>query len=280
MKERTARRLGSIATGVIIPALIVVAWELIAVRLHNPSILPRVETVLDRLVHPFRDVLRTGSLLFNTGVSAIRVLCGFFIAAVVGIPLGLAMGRIPVVRNLFKPLIEVVRPLCPIAWIPFALAVFRTASLPNVFGIRYSDTILDHVQIGMLFILFWGGFFPILLNTIHGVAGVRNVYLEAALTLGASPRQLFSKVILPAALPSIMTGLRVGLGICWFVIIAAEMLPGSEAGVGYLIIYAYQLGEMDVIIAGMILIGLVGALLSRGLELAAVPISRWQAKER
>jgi NitT/TauT family transport system permease protein len=280
MKQRAGSRLTPILAGAVIPLVIIAVWQLIAVRLHNPSVLPRVEAVIDRLIHPFQDVLKTGSLFFNTGVSAFRVMWGFGCAVIIGIPLGLAMGRIGLVRRLFKPIIEVMRPLCPIAWIPFALAVFRTSSVPNLFGIRYTDTILDHVQIGMIFILFWGGFFPILLNTIYGVTNVKNIFIEAAGTLGASKRQVFLKVVLPAAMPSIMTGLRVGLGICWFVIIAAEMLPGSDAGIGYLVIYAYQLGEMDVIIAGMILIGLVGALLSRGLEFASVPVSHWQARER
>ncbi len=276
----TIRWIKNILLGIVLPVFIIVIWELVAVRTQNPSILPRPESVLNRLLHPFDNILGTGSLVFNLGVSAFRVLWGFGFAALVGIPLGLAMGRILFVHQLFKPLIEVLRQLCPIAWIPFALAVFKTYSIPNLFGVRYSHTILDHIQIGMIFILFWGGFFPILLNTIHGVMGVKKLYIDTALTLGAKPKQMFRKVILPASLPAVMTGLRIGIGICWFVIIAAEMMPGSDAGIGYLIIYAYELAEMDLIIAGMILIGLVGALLSKGLELLSVNVYSWQAKER
>jgi len=199
---------------------------------------------------------------------------------VVAVPLGLAMGRSAVVRRLVGPFVEMFRPLCPIAWIPFAMAVFKTYTVVNVFGVRYSDTIFDTVQVGMLFILFYGAFFPILLNTIDGVIGVRDVYIESAQVLGASDAQLFRKVVLPAALPAVFTGLRVGLGTAWMVIVAAEMLPGSSSGIGYLIIYAYQLAEMDVLVAGMILIGAVGALLSWGVALLGRPLVGWQAKAR
>lgn len=273
-------RFKTLLVGLLLPILILLIWEIVAIRLQNPSILPRVEKVVNRFLHPFSDVLGTGSLAFNLLVSIFRVIWGFLFAAAIAIPLGLLMGTIRFFHNFFKPSIEMLRQLCPIAWIPFALAIFKTYSIGSILGLRYTATILDHIQLGMIFVLFWGGFFPILLNTIHGVANVRNVYIEAAYTLGANQQQVFRKIILPAALPSIVTGLRVGLGICWFVIIAAEMMPGSDAGIGYLIMHAYDLAEMDVIICGMILIGFIGALLSKGLESIFKQIPSWQAKER
>jgi len=273
-------RFGRVALGLLLPALFLAGWELAAVRLNNPWLVPRVEVVANRLLHPLADVVETGSLLHNLAVSGIRVLMGFLLAVVVAVPLGLAMGRSAVVRRLVGPFVEMFRPLCPIAWIPFAMAVFKTYTVVNVFGVRYSDTIFDTVQVGMLFILFYGAFFPILLNTIDGVIGVRDVYIESAQVLGASDAQLFRKVVLPAALPAVFTGLRVGLGTAWMVIVAAEMLPGSSSGIGYLIIYAYQLAEMDVLVAGMILIGAVGALLSWGVALLGRPLVGWQAKAR
>jgi NitT/TauT family transport system permease protein len=272
------RRVGRIALGLVLPVLFVAGWELVAVRLNNPWLLPRVGAVLDRLLHPLDNVLETGSLLYNIAVSGVRVLMGFLLAVVVAVPLGLAMGRSRVVRGVVGPFVEMFRPLCPIAWIPFAMAVFKTYTVVNVFGVRYSDTILDVVQVGMLFILFYGAFFPVLLNTVDGVLGVRDTYVESALTLGASRGQVFRKVVLPAALPSIFTGLRVGLGVCWMVIIAAEMLPGSDSGIGYLIIYAYQLAEMDVLVTGMILVGAVGALLSWLVGLVGRPLVGWQRR--
>lgn len=132
----------------------------------------------------------------------------------------------------------------------------------------------------MLFVIFYGGFFPIFLNTVHGVKSVKNIFMESALLLGADQRKLFKKVILPASLPAVLTGLRLGLGISWMVIIAAEMLPGSDAGIGYLIMFSYELAEMDILIASMILIGAVGALLSYVVKLASDRTSVWQAKER
>lgn len=275
MKKYLSKVLLTIA----LPLTLVLVWELIALWLKNPSLLPTVEDVLFVLLHPFSDVLGTGSLVSNILISAFRVILGFILAVLIGAPLGLIMGAFALPRKLISPLVEFLRPLCPIAWIPFAMAVFKTYTVVNIWGIRYSNTILDNVQLGMLFIIFWGAFFPILLNTIDGVTGVKEIYVESAVTLGARGTQIFTKVILPAATPSIMTGLRVGLGISWMVIIAAEMLPGSDSGIGYLIMYAYEMAEMDVLITGMILIGAVGALLSRGVKFAADKLSGWQAKE-
>lgn len=273
-------RLFRIVLGLVLPLAFLAAWQFAAVRLNNPWLVPRPGAVVNRLLHPLANVLETGSLLYNIAVSGLRVLMGFLLATLVAVPLGLVMGRSAFVRRLVGPFVEMFRPLCPIAWIPFAMAVFKTYSVVNVFGVRWSSTILDTIQVGMLFILFYGAFFPILLNTVDGVLGVRDTYVESALTLGAGRGQVFRKVVLPAALPSVFTGLRVGLGTAWMVIVAAEMLPGSSAGIGYLIIYAYQLAEMDVLVTGMILIGLVGALLSWGVHLVSRPFVGWQARER
>lgn len=268
------------AQSFILPALFLIGWELIAVWLDNPALVPRLTAVLGVLLHPFTELVGTGSLAWNTIVSLFRVLIGFAVAVVVCVPLGIFMGTSKLIHRLVNPLVELFRPLCPIAWIPFAMAVFKTATVPQLFGLRYSDTILDSVQVGMVFIIFWGGIFPILLNTIHGVSGVRTLWLETAKVLDASPMQTFWKVMLPAALPAILTGLRIGLGIAWMVIIAAEMLPGSDSGIGYLIMYSYELAEMQILVASMIVIGLMGLILNRGLQLISNRVSRWTALER
>ncbi len=266
--------------GFLLPLLFLVVWETWAIRLDNPALVPRVEAVLGILSHPFSELIGTGTLVWNTEVSLFRVLFGFIIAVVLCVPLGLWMGSSKVVFRLVNPLVEIFRPLCPIAWIPFAMAFFGVTRIPQLFGIRYSDTILDSVQVGMVFIIFWGGLFPILLNTIYGVTGVRSLWIETAQILGASRRKIFRRVILPAALPAIMTGLRVGLGISWMVIIAAEMLPGSDSGIGYLIMYSYELAEMDILVACMVMIGLMGLLLNHGLLFISRRVSRWQYLER
>ncbi|MBN2417204.1 ABC transporter permease [bacterium] len=263
----------------LLPLLLLVLWETAAVGAGNPALIPRIESVASILAHPGGDLLRTGTYLHHIAVSGLRVIIGFMLAAAAGIPLGLLAGRKLLFSRMLTPLVELLRPLCPIAWIPFALAIFRTWAVTDIFGLRYSSSIFAQVQLGMLFVIFYGGFFPIFLNTVDGVRSVKNIHLEAGMLLGADQRQLFRKVIFPSALPQILTGLRVGLGICWMVIIAAEMMPGSDAGLGYLIMFSYELAEMDILIACMILIGLVGTLLSFGLKKIADRTSFWQAKE-
>lgn len=270
----------SILLGILIPLLILVVWEIAAVQLDNPALLPRVGAVMDRLAHPFADLLNTGSLARHVSVSAVRVMMGFLIACFIGIPLGLLAGKYLLIHRLVNPIIEILRPLCPIAWIPFAMALFKTNTVADLFGFHYTSSIFGHVQQGMLFVIFYGGFFPIFLNTVHGVKSVKHIHLESAQLLGADQRRLFRHIILPSSLPAVLTGLRIGLGISWMVIIAAEMMPGSDAGIGYLIMFSYELAEMDILIACMILIGVVGTLLSFGIKWISNRTSFWQARER
>jgi NitT/TauT family transport system permease protein len=177
-----------------------------------------------------------------------------------------------------EPLIELLRPLCPIAWLPFAIAVFKLKTLPQLFGVNHTGTIFDQAQLGMIFVIFVGGFFPVLTNTIDGVSSVRNNYLLLAKSLGASPSQIFYHVYLPAALPMILTGLRQGIGLCWFVIIAAEFLPGSGNGIGYLLMYAADNAAMDLVISAMIIIGAIGALLNFTMMAFTKKVVKWQTK--
>jgi len=263
---------------VVLPALLLL-WQLGATRLAQPWILPRASDVLACILHPLRDVYASGSLLGNTAVSFVRVVVGFALGALVAVPLGIAMGAMRTVRGFLEPLLELLRPLCPIAWIPFAIAVFKLTTIPNLFGVRLSRTVFDHVQLGMVFVLFWGAFFPILVNTVDGVSGVRDQYRRLAQTLGASRAQVFRHVYLPASFPMILTGLRQGIGTCWFVIIAAEMLPGSDSGVGYLLMYASDQCGMDIVIACMIIIAAIGALLNAGMMSATRRLVRWHGKE-
>jgi|GEM_PF-70598 len=262
------------------PLILILLWQVIAVWVDNPFILPRVESVWGVLSNPMGDVLGQGSLLYNIFLSAVRVVLGFLVAVLVGVPIGLWMGAYQTPYRIFFPLIEMLRTICPIAFIPFAMALFRFYTIPNLVGVRYSNTFLDEMLISMLFVLYWGAVFPIVLNTVSGVHGVKKLFVETAQTLGANKSNVFWKVIYPAALPSIMTGLRVGAGVAWMVVIAAEMLPGSDSGIGYLIIYGYQLAQMNVLVAGMICIGLVGFILNKSLYYLSVTVSRWQARER
>ncbi len=264
---------------VAVPVILLLIWQIGAGWLNQPWIFPPVTRVIDQLVHPFREHYASGSLLSNTLISLLRVLLGFLLAAVAGISLGVTMGSIRIIRNGLEPIIEVLRPLCPIAWLPFAIAVFKRETLPQLFGLGYTRTVFDEVQLGMVFVIFVGGFFPVLTNTLDGVRGVRRNYLLLAQALGAKRRQIFRHVYLPASMPMILTGLRQGLGLCWFVIIAAEMLPGAESGIGYLLMYASDNAAMDIVIAAMLIIGSIGALLSLLMRKIMSGLVRWHGKE-
>jgi len=264
---------------VAVPIILLAIWQMAAVHLNQPWIFPPVTRVIEQLAHPLREHYASGSLLSNTVISLLRVLLGFSLAAIAGVTLGIVMGSIRIVGDAIEPIVEVLRPLCPIAWLPFAIAVFKLKTLPQLVGVKYSHTIFDQVQLGMIFVIFVGGFFPVVTNTLDGVLGVRRNYLLLARTLGATRRQTFLYVYLPASMPMILTGLRQGLGLCWFVIIAAEMMTGSDSGIGYLLMYASDNSAMDIVIAAMLIIGVIGALLNFTMRRIMLRTVRWKGKE-
>ena len=246
----------------VLPILFLVAWEIAAIVIDNPFILPTIESVVAVLVTPFASILGTGSLVENAAVSLARVLIGFLVGTALAIPLGVAMGRWPLVDELVDPLVQIFRPIPPLAWVPLALAWFRI-------GLT-----------SMVFIIALGAFFPVLLNTLDGVRSVKRTWVEAAMTLGATERQLLARVILPGALPTIWTGMRVGFGIAWMCVVAAEMMPGTNSGLGYLILYSYNFSQVQVIVAGMIVIGLIGLLIDLALRQVELRRFRWRELER
>jgi NitT/TauT family transport system permease protein len=228
------------SAGIILPILLLVGWWAAAIVIDNPFILPTPGSVIPILLHPTKDILGTGSLLYNAMVSLTRVGFGFLIAVAIAIPLGIAMGWSRTIDAFLDTTVQLFRPIPPLAWGPLAIAWFAV-------GIY-----------AMGFVIFLGAFFPILLNTIDGVKGVKQTWVEVAQTLGASERQVLGKVVLPGAAPTMWTGLRVGFGIAWMCVVAAEWLPGTTSGLGYLTLYAYNFGQMNIIIAGMITIGIIG----------------------
>lgn len=166
-------------------------------------------------------------------------------------------------------MVEMARPLSAIALLPLSIIIFKARTFAQVLGLRhlmYQKNLLNEMQLGMIFILFWGGVFPVILGTMQGVRSVRKIHLEAAGILGAGRLFTFRNVIVPSALPDIFHGLRMGIGRCWMVIIAAEMLPGTNSGIGYLIRYSYQLSRYDIMLASIIIVACIGAVFSRGLE--------------
>jgi NitT/TauT family transport system permease protein len=186
------------------------------------------------------ELLRKHVLWADIGDSLRRVALGFGGAAVVGIPLGLALGWYPAANQVLNPVLQILRPISPIAWIPVAIIFF---------GIG------DHAAI---FLVFLGAFFPIVVACVSGVSNVPSIFRRAGRNFGLSPTQILARVVFPAALPQILIGLRIALGIAWLVVVAGEMIA-VDSGLGYLVIDSRNSGKRyDLVVAAMLLIGLIG----------------------
>ena len=189
------------------------------------------------------EVNQSGKYLMNIGISIRRILAGFGIAILLAVPMGLLIGRYRAVRDLLLPACEVLRPIPAIAWVPMSIMLWPSN------------------EISIVFITFIGAFFPILLNTVHGVTAIDPVLLRAGRCLGANEARMFWHVILPGALPHIFTGFAVGMGVAWVSLIAAEMISG-QFGVGYFTWEAYSLISYAEIALGMLTIGVLGLICS------------------
>ena len=198
------------------------------------------ESFFNLLIHAI-----DGHTLWNhVGASLLRVLIGLFYAFVVAIPLGIIIALNRHLDRIIKPIIELLRPIPPIAWIPFAIITFGLTTLSHAF------------------IIFIGAFFPLVQNTYDGVRQSTKVYQDVALSLGASKPQIAIEIILPSIFPNIITGLRIAIGVGWMCVIAAEMMGISGAGIGYFINYMKNIGHYSNMMAGMMMIALVGLLIN------------------
>lgn len=238
-------------------------WSWAAAVIDNAVILPTVGQVANLLTHPGQNLLSMGSLLSNIGISLLRVMLGYGAAILIGIPLGIAMGYYAVMQSMLGDFLNIFRPIPPLAWVPLVMAWFGIASLADLFGVERGQWFiyLNNFKYSMIFIIFIGAFYPILTSTIHGVRNANRVFIDTAKVLGASQLDIFRKILLPAALPSMVNGMRIGLGVAWMCLVSAEMLPGSISGVGYLITHAYTMASTDIVVAGMVGIGLTGAIM-------------------
>lgn len=180
----------------------------------------------------------TYGIIDHVYASLLRVIEGGIIAFIIAVPLGIGIGFSKIIGDLLNPVIEIVRNMPPMAWIPLSIFIF--------------------VSGGSIFIVFIGVVFPIILNTIQGVKSTDPRLIDAAKTLGSSESTIVKKVIIPSAFPSIMTGLRIGLGVGWMAIVAAEMVIRSPVGLGYFIWNMGDLGLYAEMVAGMIVIGVIG----------------------
>jgi ABC-type nitrate/sulfonate/bicarbonate transport system permease component len=225
-------------------------------------VLPRVDANLVTLMPPPTEVLaaaweliQSGDLFKHFWASLQRELVAFVYASV-AIPIGILMGWSKKAQSLLEPVFEMLRPIPPIAWIPLAILWFGIGDLQNQF------------------IIFLGIFFPLLINTITGVKNVEHNVVRAARCLGASELDVLLKVVFRAAMPQIITGIRVGLGVGWMALVAAELV-GATSGLGWLISDARSVLRTDIILVGMVSIGAAGLFIDQGLRMVARKLLPW-----
>lgn len=221
-------------------AAIVAVWQAaVTFTSAHVAILPPPALAAETLV----ELIASGELFVHIRASLGRVLVAWGISALVAVPLGLAMGRWRRFEHIVDPVVELFRPISPLAWIPLAILWF---------GIG---------ETGKVFIIFIATFFPILLNTVSGVKGVDSVLIRAGQVLGCEDEwSLFRKIILPAAMPTIIVGFRIAFGTGWAAIIAAELVA-AQSGLGYLIADGMEILRSDLVMVGMAVIGILGVLI-------------------
>lgn len=248
---------------IVIPIVFLILWSLNARRIGNPIILPSIGSVLNNFRHATGDFIGLGSIPKNIGISLVRVLLGYVVGVVIALPIGIIMGYSELMDNALSSFINILRPVPALAWVPLILAWCGTKSLATFFDIPYGEkqVLFDNFKFAMIFIIAIGTFFPVVSSTRFGVKNVQKTLIESVKVLGADDKDIFLKILLPGAGPNIVSGLRGGLGSAWGCLVAAEMLPGSLSGVGYLITHAYELARTDLVVTGIICIGVVGALL-------------------
>jgi NitT/TauT family transport system permease protein len=223
---------------VLVFAGILLLWDG-AVQLSKTDIFPRPSQVLLGIV----ELIQRGVLLKYVVASLFRVSVGYTLAVLIGVPLGLLLGWSRPAFLAFNPLIQILRPISPIAWIPIAILWFQVDDRAPIF------------------LIFLSSLFPITVASIAAVQNIQPVYVRAAQNFGLTRWNLFTRVIFPACLPQILTSLRISLGIAWLVVVAAEMIA-VNSGLGYLIIDARNAGKRyDLVVAGMLMIGLIGLVL-------------------
>lgn len=258
------KRLRQLFLGLCVPVAVLVFWQFAAGRPDMAGIVPTPLAVLagwqDWIfgkpsgmgLNPY-----SGTWLSNVQYSSMRVIQGFTLAALLGVPLGLLIGWSRLAAQMFDPMIQSLRPIPITAWLPFSIALF---------GIR---------DMGSIFLIFLGGFYAIVVNTTQGARDVERNLTRAALMMGSTRKQLLWRVVLPSAMPSVFTGLRIGLGISWTAVIVSEMVA-VKSGLGYVLWDAYYVGRMDIVLADMVSIGAMGYLSDRLIVFIERRVLRWR----
>lgn len=257
---RIAReKIVALSKAVVLPLITfgVVALVWTYIHEHVSSQIPSIPDTWDAaktiLAHPFynngpNDMGIGWQLLYSLG----RVMAGFALAAIVGIPVGFMMGMSPSIQNAWQPLIQILRPVSPLAWLPIGLLLFKA------------------VNPSAIFVIFITSIWPMIVNTAAGVKAVPRDYLNVAAVLKLSRLEIIRKILFPATLPHVITGMRLSLGIAWMVIVAAEMLTGG-VGIGFWLWDEWNNLNIPHIIVAIILIGLVGIILETVMNL----VQRW-----
>jgi NitT/TauT family transport system permease protein len=188
--------------------------------------------------------------------SMVRILTGFAVAQIVGVPLGLLLGINYIARSTVYPIFEIMRPVPPLAWVPVSVIFWPTP------------------EMSMIFVTFLGAFFTVVLNIVEGIRSIDVRYIRAAYSLGSSNQDVFWRVLLPASLPSVVVGMTVGMGITWAVVVAAEMIA-SQTGLGFMTWRGYVAGEFPIIIVGMMSIGIAGYMSSAFIRFIGGKMTPW-----
>jgi len=217
-----------------------VVWQLADMYLFNPRLVPSPATTFSSAW----SMLLTGDLEANVGISLLRILVGYAAGCVLGIVFGMLIGRIAVIRELSDPLLEMIRPISPVAIVPLAMLWFGIGETSKYFVIGYATVIV------------------VLLNTAAGVSRTPRTRIRAALSLGATEMQVFLKVVLPSAIPYVLTGMRVALGFAFMGVVAAELI-GAHRGIGFLIMNSQMLMQTDQLFVGLLALSVVGATTDR-----------------
>ncbi len=254
-------KLQSAIVGTLSLAVGIMLWHL--ATLYNFNIFINFENIPSPLKVASAFIGHLSEPVFYTHifVSIRRILIAYGLAVLLGVIIGLLVGRSRLARAAVLPYIEVIRPIPAVAWIPLAILMWPTE------------------ESSIIYITFLGALFPIILNTIHGVEQTPEVMIRAALSLGANKLQVFWHVVLPAALPSIATGLAIGMGVSWFSLLAGEIISG-QYGIGYFTWDAYSLINYPDIVVGMLVIGGLGTLSTYLIRVITRPALRWKQLQR
>lgn len=220
----------------VVGALVVLTTWHAAVVLSHTSIFP---SPLD-VARGAGELSRKGLLWSYTFDSLRRVATGYLLALLLGLPIGILLGWFPLASRAANPIVQMMRPISPLAWMPLAVIWFGVS------------------EVAPIFLIFLGAFFPVVVSGMNAVRNVPRVYLLAGSNFGLSSGAMLRRVVFPAMLPRVLTGLRIALGIAWLVVVAAEMIA-VDSGLGYLIIDSRNAGKRyDLVVAGMLIIGLIG----------------------